>query len=423
VAIYLAALCDWRDVLDPGERGLLLFLAQSQKTARVAFNRACEVFDSNPMLAKLVRRRTADTIELKNGCDLEIRPASFRGLRGMTAIGVIADEVSVWFDDSGASSNPDVEILAAVRPALSTTGGPLLMISSPHARRGELWEMFRRHHGPDGDLRILVAQGATRDFHPTFPQRTVDRAMERDPGRAAANYLGQFRSDVETYLAREAIEACIVPGVRERGPQWGVSYTAFIDPSGGSADSMTLAIAQREGDRAVLDCIRERKPPFSPEAVVLEFVELLKAYGVVMAQADKYAGGWPTERFRKLGVSYEASAKPKSDIYRDLLPAINSGMVKLLDDDRLINQLVGLERRASRGGRDSIDHPPGAHDDVANAAAGALVNVVPVRATASSSTLATQARARATSSGTSPIKTAASGFGERRPTHAYAHPT
>src|SRR5262249_4903704 len=36
----------------------------------------------------------------------------------------------------------------------------------------------------------------------------------------------------------------------------------------------------------------------------------------------------------------------------------------------LLTQLVGLERRTARGGRDSIDHPPGAHDDLANAVAG-----------------------------------------------------
>jgi hypothetical protein len=41
----------------------------------------------------------------------------------------------------------------------------------------------------------------------------------------------------------------------------------------------------------------------------------------------------------------------------------------------MIGQLVSLERRTARGGRDSIDHPPGAHDDVANAAAGVLVQV------------------------------------------------
>ena len=35
-------------------------------------------------------------------------------------------------------------------------------------------------------------------------------------------------------------------------------------------------------------------------------------------------------------------------------------------------QLSNLERRTARGGRDSIDHPPKSHDDVANACAGAV---------------------------------------------------
>jgi hypothetical protein len=47
--------------------------------------------------------------------------------------------------------------------------------------------------------------------------------------------------------------------------------------------------------------------------------------------------------------------------------------VDLLDNARLIAQLVQLERRTARGGRDSIDHPAGGHDDLANAAAGAVV--------------------------------------------------
>ena len=40
---------------------------------------------------------------------------------------------------------------------------------------------------------------------------------------------------------------------------------------------------------------------------------------------------------------------------------------------RLISQLVSLERRVARSGKDSVDHPRGGHDDVINAAALALV--------------------------------------------------
>jgi hypothetical protein len=56
-----------------------------------------------------------------------------------------------------------------------------------------------------------------------------------------------------------------------------------------------------------------------------------------------------------------------------MLPMLNSRQCQLLDIKRLISQLHGLERRTARGGRDLIDHPPGAHDDIANAVAGSLV--------------------------------------------------
>jgi hypothetical protein len=71
------------------------------------------------------------------------------------------------------------------------------------------------------------------------------------------------------------------------------------------------------------------------------------------------------------GIRVEQAARPKSDLYIDLLPLLNSRRIQLLDHPRLISQLCGLERRTSRGCRDSIDSAPGAHEDIANAVAGA----------------------------------------------------
>ena len=121
---------------------------------------------------------------------------------------------------------------------------------------------------------------------------------------------------------------------------------------------------------------RDENRTFSPEDVVAEFVASLKSYRVTRVQGDRYAGEWPRERFRENGVGYEPAAKPKSDLYRDLLPAINSRQVELLDDARLVAQILGLERRTARGGRDSIDHAPGAHDDLANAVAGLISTLI-----------------------------------------------
>ena len=142
---------------------------------------------------------------------------------------------------------------------------------------------------------------------------------------------------------------------------------------------MTLAIGHAQESVAVLDALREVRAPFSPDDAVAEFATLLKAYGIAKVRGDRYAAEWVTEAFKKSGIEYRPADLSKSEIYRDFLPRLNSREVELLDSPRLVAQLCGLERRTARGGRDSIDHAPGAHDDVANAAAGVLVYLTSAR--------------------------------------------
>jgi hypothetical protein len=247
----------------------------------------------------------------------------------------------------------------------------LICISSPHAKRGELYATFKRHFGPTGHPSILVAKAPSRTMNPSLSQRVVDRATEEDPEAASAEFGAEFRGDLEIFVSREAIEACVAKGVTVRSPLASIGYRAFVDPSGGSNDAMTLAISHKEDGRAVLDCVLERKAPFSPDSVVAEFAALLKVYGVSTVTGDRYAGEWPAERFSAYGIRYAPAELNRSELYLAFLPLVNSGRVHLLDSPRMITQFVGLERRTSRGGRDSIDHAPGGHDDVANAVAGA----------------------------------------------------
>ena len=165
-------------------------------------------------------------------------------------------------------------------------------------------------------------------------------------------------------------------GRSELPPEPGVVYSAFCDPSGGVRDAMTLGVAHlSRGGTCVLDAALEVRPPFHPDEAIEACVALLRRYGVAKITGDKYAGEWPRARFAEQGIEFEQSARPKSDLYGDLLPLINAGRVELLDLPRLSAQLCGLERRTHRSGKDSIDHAPGGHDDLANAVAGALVVV------------------------------------------------
>jgi hypothetical protein len=253
-----------------------------------------------------------------------------------------------------------------------TTKGQLIGISSPYARRGVLYTTYCKHFGAEGSPRILVAKAPTLRMNETIDPADIEAAYEDDPVAAASEYGGEFRSDVENFVALEVVLSSVERGIYERPPKPGVTYRGFCDPSGGHQDAFTLGIAHNSGEKLVLDLIREVRPPMSPAAVTAEFALDLKAYGVHRVVADRWGASWVEERFRCEGITCDQSADPKSIIYGNFLPHLNSGRVKLLDNQRLINQLVGLERRTARGGKDTIDHSPGAHDDVVNAAAGVL---------------------------------------------------
>lgn len=326
-----------------------------------------------PLLRGKVLKESAEEIHLDNRVSLEIHAASFRGTRGYTLAAVVCDEIAFWRSDD--SANPDLEIVNALRPGLATIPQALLIgISSPYARRGVLWEAYRRHWGkPSPD--VLIWQAATRDMNPTVSAHVVERAHAEDPDAARAEYWAEFRRDIESFLSREAIAAAVVQGRESLAPRVDRDYYAFCDPSGGSGDAMALAIAHRDPerrDRAILDLVLERRPPFSPDAVVREFAHTLERYGLDEVTGDRYAAEWVRERFRVADVAYRPSELAKSDLYRELLPAMSSGRIELLDLPRLSAQLAALERRTARAGRDTVDHPPRGHDDMANAAAGAL---------------------------------------------------
>jgi hypothetical protein len=357
IAVYLSCFRSYDEYLAPGEVATIAVIASDRKQARSIFRFTIGLLRAVPMLAALIQEDSAEAIVLTNRVVIEIHTASFRVTRGYTFAAVLADETAFWRDEN--SANPDVEIFRALRPGMSSIPGAILMnASSPYRRAGLLWTTFQRNYGRD-DARVLVWKADTATMNPRVDPTIIAEAYEDDPESAASEYGGEFRTDIADFVSRTIVEACIEPGCHERPPARAAGgYRAFIDAAGGSgSDSMTIAISHLDGsgsDRIpVLDAIRERKPPFSPDHVVQEFSLLMKSYGVSRATSDKWGGDWVLEAFRKFNINVEPHAEPKSDIYRELLPLLNARRCSLLDHPRLVSQLCGLERRVSRGGRDT----------------------------------------------------------------------
>jgi len=377
-AVWRAISRDWSALLSAGERGVIPVVAADREQARntLAYLKG---LTHHPLVKPHVLRALKDSVEFRTGATVKVTTASWRTTRGFTMLDAVLEEAAFYSVEG--SANPDEEILAAIRPALLTVPGARVYgISTPYSRSGVLFGAWEKYWGRD-DSDVVVWVADTVSMNPSVNAAEIERAFEDDPAVAGSEYgrdgVVRFRSDVEAFISREAVEAVVVPSRRELPRVHRVAYSAFTDPSGGSQDSFTLAIAHLEkGGRAVLDAVREIRPPFSPEQVVAEYAGLLKAYGVSKVQGDRYAGEFPRELFRKHGITYEPSERTKSDIYRELLPLLNAARCELLDSPKLKAQLIGLERRTARGtGKDSIDHGPGGHDDLCNAVAGALVAV------------------------------------------------
>ena len=152
--IWNSALCDHSDMLAIGETGIALLISRDQRIARMLLDRTYEIMIASEPLRSMIINKTADTIELDNHCSIEVRPCSYRTLRGPTYISVVCDELAFWFTDANFA-NPDSEVLTAVKPGLLTTKGPVLMVSSAYVKTRRvlqlLQEIFRpersrRHH-------------------------------------------------------------------------------------------------------------------------------------------------------------------------------------------------------------------------------------------------------------------------------------
>ncbi len=261
-ATWRAISRQWSKTLSPGELGLVPIIASDRDQARNSL-RYVRGVASHQVVKPYVCRVLRDRIEFRTGAAVTVQTCSWRAVRGFTMLDAILEECAYYSAED--SANPDEEVLTALRPALLTVpDARVYAISSPHARKGILWRAVSEHWGKD-DSDVLVFNGSTQAFNPNVPARTIERAFEGDPARAGAEYgsdgLVAFRSDVESFVSREVVEAVTIPGRFELPPSQGVRYVAFTDPSGGSQDSFTLAIAHRGKDRTVLDlCVKCAHP-------------------------------------------------------------------------------------------------------------------------------------------------------------------
>jgi hypothetical protein len=381
LAVYIATTGDFTR-LRPGEKGTVMCLATDREQAAIAFEYCRANLEETPLLAPLVQRVKGDKIMLRNGAQIIVQTNNVRSPRGKTICCAIYDEAAHWLGED--YSNPDREVNNAISPGLMRFPGSLkIIISSVHRRAGLLHDCYAKHFGKADDD-VLVVLGTALQFNPTLDAAEIARRVALDPEAAGAEYLSQWRDDLTNFLDRMLVESAIDRGIVARPPQQGVTYVGFTDPSGGRGDAFTAAVGHRDGAVLCVDALYERRAPFDSDQTIDEVAALLKSYGVNTVRGDDYGADLTVAAFKRRGISYknlklgDTEGKQgklnRSEIYLNSVGLFTSARVRLLDNPRLVHQLISLERRASRSsGHDTVDHPAQGHDDLANACCGCLV--------------------------------------------------
>lgn len=354
-----------------------------------------KIIAANPLLEREVRVLRKEIVRNDDNGALKILPAQDAvGAHGKTYLMLTYDELHGYKDyDLIEALAPDPTRLDALVWITSYDS----LIKRPGIPLFDYIEQGKKGDDPKMYFSWYSGELCTDEAH---IEHCGDNMEARaNPSMASWNnpmYLAQQKRRLPTHKYRrlhlnlggmiegafydaEAVLNCTVDKRNQLQPIEDRKYFGFVDMSGGSSDDACLAIAHRDDahQKSVLDLVvaQTGQPPFNPRHAVKKFANILKRYHVHSVTGDNYAGNTFKQDFLDNGITYTPCPVAKSVLYESLEPTINAGEIELLDFPKLQEQLLGLTVRGTK-----IDHLPGEHDDLANAAAGALWLAAPTYA-------------------------------------------
>lgn len=325
----------------------------------------------------LVVRRSQETLGLKGDRELKVLHANQAAVRGYTFTSFTGDEVAFWSSKT-ESANLDTEIVSAAIPALTTTHGPMMLLSSPWSEVGLLYERYTEYYGVVGAKRVFQAPTWIMNPNITPDDPLLKDVRESDEIAFDTEYGANFRKDAESYLTVGIDES-----QEDRAPYNGQFCEAFVDAASGSGkDSIALATGYQCGSFVNVDTILHESPPFDADKVIEKWAEGLHKRGIRRVWGDNYAGDIHQRMWKKRGINYRISP-PKGVLYNDAAPSFNALRVRLPRQASetpgesetakiVLRQLRRLKDFSCGRGMPRIDHPRGEHDDLANAACGVI---------------------------------------------------
>ncbi len=318
IALYEATRSKWREYLRPDEIGYIVIIATRQQQAQQIIQKNAADMICNSKISGLLRGEPLATeIEFKNGIKIIGMPCNSTSARGLPIITLIMDEVGHFFTEG---TRADIDIFNSLRPRMAQfPGAKTLLISTPSAKQGLLWDYFKDGFEVPGRLTV---QASTHIMNPTIPESFIERERLRDPDNYNREFMAQFAEKVSSYFPADKFSDAFVLA-KDVPPLPNIRYCAGIDQSGLSAkgDRFGFSIAHIGSNNIVtVDAVRSWQTE-DLDLIMSEIQTLSESYNLNRVFVDRYAGNWIKSALLKIGLVSEV---------RDSLPAVYSNFKRLL---------------------------------------------------------------------------------------------
>jgi hypothetical protein len=344
------------------DRKSVLIISATERQAEELFIKCLNYISSvNPRLVmKGKNRPTKHILKLNNGSVIRCLPTglSGTGIRGFTIDRLIADEAAFIGED----------VWASVTPMLLTTGGDIILVSTPHGRQGYFYDCYKSpdfHTFHINSERVIKERPVSASWTENQRERALAH-LEREKKKMSSlqysqEYLGEFVDSLRQFFPDELIKKRMNLKRPDRAVQ---DYTYFLG----------VDIARLGDDESAFEIIhkRNRETFLHTEHIITvrtrinetvnKILELEKIYNFKKIYIDDGGVGGgvfdyllTVEQTKRKVVAINNSSRPldrdeehtkkilKEDLYNNLLMLLEQGKLDLLDDDEIFQSFKSVQ--------------------------------------------------------------------------------
>ena len=388
------------DGLAPGDLVRVPIVSLDKRGAEAVFSHVVgTMLRSKQMRRWLCSEPTGDSVFIRHESGREIEVCvtamakSGGTLVGTWLGGAVFDEAPRMAGESDGVKNLD-DSLSAVAGRIRE-GGQIMLIGSPWAPFGPVYELVEKHFGkPTRD--IVVVRGTGPNLNPVYwtPERCErlrTSSLSSDRRSHQTDVLGEFADAEEALFSNEAILAA-TRAEAVRLPERGVHYVAAMDP-GARASAWTLVVlgctGARDWGQPVYSVVLAKQwlgssqQPLQPRKVLREMAVELAPYSVEMVYTDQFACDALSDIAFEFGLGLHGAhvnAAYRMQMVTAVRDALHEERLELPPDQYMRTDLVRTKKKVTQNGV-TIHYPQsgdGRHCDYVPALGLAMMNPPPL---------------------------------------------